>query len=138
MTAMNTPLPLHDLAGAIGARGTGAYVLTVSEPGVPHVVHAEVVKDGDRLLAVVGAHTADNARRQPRVSLLYTPRESGDYSLIVDAVATVEVTADGERLILAATRAVLHRSGPAPDPTSSCGADCQPLALGALGRGRSA
>ena len=40
--------------------------LTVSEAGVPHVVHAEVVKDGDRLLAMVGAHTADNARRQPR------------------------------------------------------------------------
>ena len=135
---MNTPLPLHDLASAIGARGTGAYVLTVSEPGVPHVVHAEIVRDGDRLLAMVGAHTADNARRQPRVSL-NVPRESGDYSLIVDAVATVEATADGPCLILAATRAVLHRSGPAPDPAPRrCSADCQPLTLGALGRGRPA
>ena len=137
MTPMNTPVALHDLASAIGARGAGAYVLTVGDPGVPHVVHAEIVKDGDRLLAVVGAHTADNARRQPRVSLLYVPREAGDYSLIVDAIATVEAIDEGARLILAPTRAVLHRAGPAPDPTSSCKADCQPLALGALGRGRS-
>ena len=136
---MSTPLPLHDLASAITARGAGAYVLTVSEPGAPHVVHAEVVKDGDRLLAVVGAHTADNARRQPRVSLLYAPRQPGDYSLIVDALATVEATAAGPRLNMAPTRAVLHRWGPAPDPSAStCGSDCQPLALGTLGRGRSA
>ena len=136
---MSTPLVLHDLASAIGARGTGAYVLTVGDPGIPHVVHAEVIRDGDRLLAAVGAHTADNARRQPRVSLLYTPREPGDYSLIVDAVATVETTADGARLTLAPTRAVLQRWGPATDPSaSSCGSDCQPLALGALGRDRSA
>ena len=136
---MSTPLALHDLASALGARGAGAYVLTVSEAEAPHVVHAEVVKDGDRLLAVVGAHTAENARRQSRVSLLYAPRQPGDYSLIVDALATVEATDAGPRLSMAPTRAVLHRWGPAPDPSaSSCGSDCQPLALGVLGRGRSA
>ena len=136
---MSTLLPLHDLASALGARGTGAYVLTVSEQGTPHVVDAEITRDGDRLLAVVGARTAENARRQPRVSLLYAPARHGDYNLIVDAVATVESTAAGPRLSMAPTRAVLHRSGPAPDPSaSSCGSDCQPLTLGALGRGRSA
>ena len=136
---MSRLLPLHDLASALDARGAGAYVLTVSDPGVPHVVDAEVVREGDRLLAVVGAHTADNARRRPRVSLLYAPPQPGGYSLIVDAVATVEATSAGPRLSMAPTRAVLHRSGPAPDPSAStCGADCQPLALGVLGRGRSA
>ena len=136
---MSTILPLHDLANAIAARGAGAYILTVSEAGAPHVVHAEVFKDGDHLVAVVGSHTADNARRQPRVSLLYAPAQPGDYSLIVDAVATVEATTDGPRLSLAPTRGVLHRWGPAPDPsTSTCGSDCRPLPLGALGRGRSA
>ena len=136
---MSTPLALHNLESVLGTRGAGAYVLTVSEAGAPHVVHAEVAKQGDRLLAVVGAHTADNARRQPRVSLLFAPRQPGDYSLIVDAVATVESTPDGARLSFAPTRAVLHRWGPAPDPSAStCGSDCQPLALGALGRSGSA
>src|SRR5262245_14356858 len=136
---MNTPLPLHDLASALGARGSDAFITTVSEAGGPHVVLAGVVRDGDRLLAMVGAHTADNARRQPRVSLLYAPGQAGGYSLIVDAMAIVEATADGPRLSLAPTRAVLHRWGPAPDPSmSACGSDCQPLALGALGRSRSA
>src|SRR5262245_1137033 len=136
---MSTPLALHDLASVLVTRGGGAYVVTVSEAGGPHTVHVDVVKDGDRLLAVVGAHTADNARRQPRVSLLYAPLQPGDYSLIVDALATVESTADGARLSMAPTRAVLHRWGPAPDPSAStCGSDCRPLALGALGGGRSA
>ena len=66
---MSTPLTLHDLASVLATRDGGAYVLTVSEAGGPHTVQVDVVRDGDRLLAVVGPHTADNARRQPRVSL---------------------------------------------------------------------
>src|SRR5215813_8319184 len=111
---MSRPLPLHDLASALDARGTAAYVLTVSDPDVPHVVDAEVVRQGDRLLAVVGARTADNARRRPRVRLLYAPPQPGAYSLIVDAGASVEGTATGPRLSMAPTRAVLHRSRSAP------------------------
>jgi len=135
---MSIPVPLRQLDDALHERGSAAYVLTVSELGTPHVVHAVVTSEGDRLRATVGAHTADNAARRPRVSLLYPTRTTTDYSLIVDAVATVEVTEDGPCLLLKPTRAVLHRPAPAPDPaTSPCGSDCVPLALGGLARGAS-
>jgi len=127
---MNAPLARRDLESALAERGSGAYVVTVSEIGTPHVVQAQVALEGDRLTTVVGTHTADNARRRPRVSLLFPSRTGDDYSLIVDAVATVDVTEHGPRLLLVPTRAVLHRPGPAPQPaTSACGSDCVPLAF---------
>ena len=55
------------------------------------------------------------------------------YSLIIDAIATVEVTPGGPCLHLAPTRSVLHQPVPAPDPsTSACGSDCVPLAIGTV------
>jgi hypothetical protein len=130
---VSKPLALRDLDAALRQCGTAAYVLTVGERGAPHVVYAEVTREATGLVAVVGAHTADNARRRPHVSLLYPPRDSADYSLIIDAVAEVESTVAGPRLRVAPTRAVLHRPGPAPDPaSSSCGSDCVPLPLGEL------
>jgi hypothetical protein len=126
---VSIPVPLRNLGGAVAERGA-AFVLTVSDRGTPHVVHAEVIRSGGALIAVVGAGTAHNASDRPQVSLLYPCRRPDDYSLIVDAVATVAATADGFRLHLTPTRAVLHRSAPAPDPAvSSCGSDCIPLCL---------
>jgi len=130
---MSIPVPLRDLDAAVRDRGAAAYVLTVSERGSPHVVQTTIARNMGGLAAVVGARTADNARSRPRVSVLYPSRGPADYSLIIDAVATVDTTEDGPRLLLAPTRAVLHRSVPAPDPgTSSCGSDCVSVALGSL------
>ena len=57
---------------------------------------------------------------------------AADYSLIVDAMASVIPTREGSQLLLTSTRAVLHRPVPAPETApSSCGADCVPLSLGA-------
>jgi len=127
---MSLPVIVRDLPAAVRARGPAAFVLTVSERGAPHVVHARVELTAGRLVAVVGASTARNAQSRREVSLLYPARDSADYSLIVDATVT-EVTGDGEhRLLLLPTRAVLHRPGAAPDPAaSSCGSDCVPLTL---------
>jgi hypothetical protein len=36
----------------------------------------------------------------------------------------------GPRVRVTPTKVVLHRPGPSPDPASSCGADCVPLAIG--------
>ena len=128
---MSVPVELRRLDTVVRARGTAAYVLTVNDAGAPHVVHAEVVVDGACLVAAVGARTADNARGRPRVSLLYPSRDAADYSLIVDGLATVDVTADGARLSVSPTRAVLHRPVAAADPSASpCGSDCIPIALG--------
>jgi hypothetical protein len=92
-------------------------------------VYAPVRWDGDGLVADVGARTATNAAARPLVSLLYPVRADGDYSLIVDGDAVVEAAADTHRLRVTLTRAVFHRPGAPADPTSSCGADCVPIAL---------
>ena len=128
---MSIPVPLRSLDGAVAERGAAAFVLTVSDRGTPHVVHAEVTTADGGLFAVVGAGTAHNAAERPHVSVLYPCRQPDDYSLIIDAISTVAATQDGFRLHLAPTRAVLHRPAPAPDSaTSPCASDCIPLPLG--------
>lgn len=118
---------LHRLEEAVAERGPGAYVLTVSNDGRPHAVYLNVTWSDGRLVAEVGNTTAANATARPEISLLFPIRSAGDYSFFVDGRATVE-SADGvHRLILAPTRAVFHRHGPAPDPNSSCTADCMPV-----------
>jgi hypothetical protein len=99
-------------------------VLTVSDDGRPHVVHAPVGWDGDRLAAEVGRRSAANATARPAVSLLFPVRDDGDYSLIVDGTAAV----DGQRLLVTPTKGVLHRPAPGAEPSASeCAADCVPL-----------
>jgi len=124
---MSVPVPLERLRAALAERGQSAYVLTVSDDGRPHAVHAPVRWDGDRLAVAVGRRSAANAAARPAVSLLFPVRTDGDYSLIVDGTAAVATDADGQRLLVTPTTAVLHRPAPSPDPTSSCEADCVPL-----------
>ena len=127
---MSIPAGIPDLDAVLRERGSAAYILTVDGAGAPHVVHAEVRQHGAHLVAAVGLHTANNAGSRPRVSILYPARDPASYSLIVDAVASVDPSADGPRLLLAPTRAVLHRPGSAPNPAASpCGSDCVPVVL---------
>jgi Pyridoxamine 5'-phosphate oxidase len=114
---------------ALARERSHAYVVTVSPEGAPHTVYAPVRWDGDGLAAEVGARTAANATARSAVSVLYPVRADGDYSLIVDGVAAVEPGHDGTRVRVTPTRAVFHRPGSPADPTSSCGADCVPIAL---------
>ena len=124
---MSVPVPLEGLRAAIEERGAGAYVLTVSDEACPHAVHVSVEWEGDVLAADVGKRSADNAAARPTVSLLFPVRADGDYSLIVDGTAVVAARANGRRLLITPTKAVLHRPAAVPDPASSCGADCVPL-----------
>jgi hypothetical protein len=126
---MNIDVAMDRLQKAVGGRGAGAYVLTVSDDGYPHSVHQDVRWDAGALVCEVGARTAANAGARPRVSLLFPVRHEGDHSLIVDGVATVEPGERGSRLRVSPTRAVLHRAGPPPDPASSCSADCVPVVV---------
>ena len=124
---MSIPVSLQKLRAASEERGPSAYVLTVSDNGSPHAVRGPVHWEGEVLAADVGKHSVANATVRPSVSLLYPVRSEGDYSLIVDGTAAVASSAIGQRLLVTPTRAVLHRPGVAPDPTSSCTADCVPL-----------
>ena len=125
---MSIPVPLERLRAAVAERGPNAYVLTVSDDGRPHAVHAPVRWQDDVLAVDVGRRSAANATVRPAVSLLFSIRTDDDYSLIVDGSAAVVSDADAHRLLVTPAKAVLHRPAPAPDPTtSSCGADCVPL-----------
>lgn len=118
---------LHRLQEAVAERGPGAYVLTVSNDGRPHAVYLEVAWADGRLVAEVGNSTARNATARPGISLLFPVRTAGDYSFFVDGRATVESSGGVNRLTLMPSRAVFHRHRPAPDPNSSCAADCLPV-----------
>jgi hypothetical protein len=124
---MSIPVPLAELRAAIAERGGGAYLLTVADDARPHAVHVPVRWEGDALAADVGKRSAENAAARPAVSLLYPAREAGDYSLIVDGTAVVGARGDQRRLLIAPTKAVLHRPAAVPDPASPCGDDCVPL-----------
>jgi len=103
---MTIPVDLGELEAAARERGPAAYILTVNDRGTPHVVHAEVTITSEGLVVQVGERTALHARHRPNVSLLYPCRSAADYSLIVDAVASVVATPEGSRLLLMPTRAV--------------------------------
>jgi hypothetical protein len=120
---------VRDLQALVSERAPGAYLVTVSGQGGPHTVYTTARWDDGAVVAEAGATTAANAAARPLVSLLFPVRRDGDHSLIVDGLATVEAGEGGARLRVAPTRAVLHRQGPSPDPTSSCGADCVPVPL---------
>ena len=125
---MSTSLLPAGLQAALRERGSGAYVITVGHDGAPHVVLAAVTAGPDGLIAEVGSRTASNAGARSHVSLLYAARHADDYTLIVDAVATPDTSAETPRLRLTPTRAVLHRPGPGADPpASACGSDCIPI-----------
>jgi hypothetical protein len=117
--------PLTQLEAVVKERGGGAYVVTASADGRPHVTYAPVRWEGGGLAAEVGTRTALNARGNSTVTLLFPVRSPDDYSLLVDGSAAVDP--GSQRLFLTPTRAVLHRPGAPADPASSCGADCVPL-----------
>jgi hypothetical protein len=124
---VSTPVPLEGLRAAIEARGSSAYLLTVSDDGRPHAVHVSVTWDDDQLVADVGKRSAANSAARPAVSLLYSVRTPDDYSLIVDGIAARIVRNETHRVRITPTKAVLHRPATTPNPASSCDADCVPL-----------
>lgn len=121
--------PVDDLGALASERGPGAYLVTVSDRGGPHTVYTTARWEAGMFVAEAGATTSANAAARPMVSLLYPVRAAGDYSLIIDGVATVEPGPAGSRVRVRPTKAVLHRHGPPPDPASACGADCVPLSV---------
>ncbi len=81
---------------------------------------AVTVAMGDGVLSCdAGKGSCANASARPKVSLLWPPATTGDYSLIVDGEASV----DGSTVKIVPTRAVRHR--PAPGGSN----DCAPIAL---------
>lgn len=117
---MSIAVGLDELRAKIDEFATDAYLLTVSDDGRSHSVAVPVQWDGDELVIAAGGTTRRNATARPLVALLWPPPERGGFSLIVDA-DVARVDDDAEVVVLAPTRAVLHR------PAPGGGSDCAPV-----------
>jgi hypothetical protein len=112
---MSVGVELDRLHEEVARFGPSPFLLTVADDGRPHATAVTVSVDGASVVAGVGRRSAANAGARPEVSLLWPPYEAGGFTLIVDGRATV----DGERVTVAAERAVLHRQR-ADGPGSDC------------------
>jgi phage gp37-like protein len=99
------------------------YLLTVGEQPRPHI-SALTARVRDAVVEVTGAgrRSRDAIEVNDLVTLLAPPYEPGGYSLIVDGTGQVAE----ETILVAPTRAVLHRPAEVPAPAGSggCGQDC--------------
>ncbi|WP_094028498.1 hypothetical protein, partial [Nocardia cerradoensis] len=83
-----------------------AHLISIGDNSLPRVVPAHPVPHSGLLhVTAPGSHTRDNVAARPAVSLVWAPREPAGYSLIVDGLGTL----DSDRLVIAPTRAILHR-----------------------------
>lgn len=97
-----------------------AYLLTVGDNERAHVVAVHATLAIDTLLVEdPGRKTHANLTAHPLVTLVWPPTDPGDYSLIVDGIASLR---DG-KLAITPTRAVLHR--PAPPQATPTGRGCE-------------
>ncbi len=121
---MSVAVDLDKLADTLGDFSY-AYLVTVGDDYRAHTVAIQPVLTGDAFsIGTVGNSTRRNAAAHPDVTLVWPPRETGGYTLIIDGRAD----AVGEGLRVTPTGAVLHRPAPPGTPTASgCGDDCVPL-----------
>ncbi|HLW46030.1 MAG TPA: hypothetical protein VKR78_07415 [Acidimicrobiales bacterium] len=124
---MSVPVPLEELAAALGRRSNAAYLLTVGDDGRAHCVATTVEWMGGELVVRAGGTSARNAAGRGNVVLLAPPRgglaappsDEDGYSLIVDADVTAASSEDGgtDNVVrVRPTHAVLHRPSAAPGP----------------------
>ena len=105
---MSIPVDLARLDNELARFGANAFVLTTSDDGRPHISHVSLTLEHGVLRGGAGRHTAANIASRPQVAILWPPRDTDGFSLIVDADARVEASI----VHLTATRAILHRPPP--------------------------
>lgn len=106
---MSIAVEVQHLGEEMTRFGPSAFVLTTSDDGRPHISHVAVTHEDGVLCCSVGGRSAGNARARSQIAVLWPPRSTDGFSLIVDADARVE----GSELRLTPTKAVLHRPAPA-------------------------
>jgi hypothetical protein len=105
---MSIAVAIDHLGDEMARFGPSAFVLTTSDDGRAHISHVEVTLVDGVLRCTGGRRSAGNAGTRPQIAVLWPPRDTDGFSLIVDADATV----DGSELRLTPTKAVLHRPAP--------------------------
>lgn len=124
---MSIPVPLAELSRTLQDYGP-AYLLTISDDTRVHAVSAVASVEGDLVrVPNLGRRTLVNSTARPEVTLLWPPRQDGDYSLIVDGQAEVR----DDVVLVSPSRAVLHRPAVAkePGPSGACASDCVEVPL---------
>jgi hypothetical protein len=119
-----------------------AYRITVDDGYRVHTVTVEPVlrdlpdgPDGPRAIVdvgLIGGRTRENVAHRSDVTLLWPPRDSGGYSLIVDGRAEATESGSGTvRLGVLPTRALLHRDADrdSPEAAKGCLHDCVVFSL---------
>ena len=122
------------LNAAMLAYGPDAYLLTVSDAG-PHTSHVQVALRDGRLCCQLSRTAAANIGRNPNVSLLWPPRESGGYSIIVNGVAHAGGATDAPQAYVDVNKSVFHRPGAPREGNPSCTSDCRQLPIVELAQG---
>ena len=105
---MSIPVDLARLDDELARFGSNAFVLTTSDDGRPHISHVSLTHEQGVLRGGAGRHTAANIASRPHVAILWPPRDTDGFSLIIDADARVENSV----VHLTATRAIIHRPPP--------------------------
>lgn len=102
-----------------------AYLVTVDGNAQAHVAPVTPAVAGGRLrVPGLGQRSRVAVAANPAVTLLWPPAEADGYSLIVDGVGSWR----DDELVVAPSRAVLHRPAAAPSPDAvGCQADCVEL-----------
>jgi hypothetical protein len=114
---VSIPVDLEALRSRISTFGTGAFLVTTSSEGPPHISSVTVTIVGDRLAMGVGRKTRANVELHPAVSVMWPAGTEGSYCLIVDATAVPD---GSETLLVQPTSAVLHRLATAPSDIANC------------------
>src|SRR3954453_17105660 len=112
---MSIPVDLAALAERVDECGTVAYLVSVGDDALPHVVSVRVDWDGDVLVVGAGRRTSANVAQHPTVTLLWPDRPGTHYSLIVDGTAESRDHGGEAALGITPSAAVLHRT-PEGDP----------------------
>lgn len=122
---MSKKVDLDRLADTLRDYGF-AYVISVSDDYRAHTAAVTpVLDDGVLQIGAMGRHTRANTEAHPDVTVLWPPRVSDGYSLIVDGHAE-----EVDPLTIRPTRAVLHRPATDDSPSSTCSPayDCVEIA----------
>jgi hypothetical protein len=121
--------PWERLHSEIDKAATDPYLLTISGDSRPHCSCSEVSWDESGLIVPAPSGWAESeAIGRQQVTLLWPPAQRSGYSLIVDGMAKGAEIEGQAMLVVAPTRAVLHRRGKTNNPTgSTCQSDCIPL-----------
>ena len=89
----------------------------------PHISAVAIRSEDGVLVTGLGNSARAAIEVNPAVSLLCTPTDRREFSLIVDG----DAEADGEEARITPGRAILHRAAPNPDADGDCGHDCKEL-----------